>query len=159
MYSASWSGSENERATISPSSKSCALVGCIFFGFLLFFTWPRINVLGSMADWLRPMHSSPGGSEGGKGIKVGNASNRGGFSEQFTAFNEEGVGLDEVGGLVQDDAPALNVTFTPIPSVWARPMTASTIAVDSSLVPRPPTKVRSIFKMSTRKRSRYRSEE
>ncbi|MBI3831361.1 MAG: transglutaminase domain-containing protein [Planctomycetes bacterium] len=116
--------SESPRADLSERTVRQGLVltlmlstGCIVFGFLLFFTWPRINVLGSVADWFRPVHGAPSGGPGNGGIGPGLV--RDGFEEQFTAFNEEGVGLDEVGGLIEDDAPAMNVIFTPIPSAWA----------------------------------------
>lgn len=91
--------------------------GCIVFGFLLFFTWPRVNVLGSVAEWFRPVHGSSAGPGFGPG--VGQSQVRGDFGDQFTAFNEDGVGLDEVGGLIEDNTPAMNVIFTPIPSAWS----------------------------------------
>lgn len=93
-------------------------VGCIVFGFLLFFTWPRVNVLDGAISWIRPNleQSSSDGSGGLPGITH---ARHGSTGDEFVGFNEDGVGLDKIADLKSMVTPAMKVVFTPIPGAWA----------------------------------------
>ncbi|MCW8131174.1 MAG: transglutaminase domain-containing protein [Planctomycetota bacterium] len=93
-------------------------VGCIVFGFLLFFTWPRVNLLEGAVSWIRPSSNQPAddGSGGGMLPVRGHGS---GSGLQYVGFNEDGVPLNEIADLKNEVTQAMKVVFTPIPSAWA----------------------------------------
>jgi len=93
---------------------------CMLCGFLLFFTWPRLDLLGLVERFIPRFTPQSSEKQGGAfpaptGLVGNNA-----FHQSLVGLNEEeSIDLTQIGTLNEDDTVALDVEFSSALKEWA----------------------------------------